>query len=87
MPNTQRKMTRMVIVLHLLVRTTIAVRETANTSSVMRGHVAAISAHALAVKRRHHQASRLLVRRVLLEDDGVIAEEKAHSFGEAGESA
>ena len=48
-----------------------------------RGHVAAVGAHALAVERRRHEAARLLVRRVLLEDDGVIAEHEADGVGVA----
>ena len=47
------------------------------------GHVVAVGAHALAVERRHHEATRLLVRRVLLEDDRMIAEEEADRFGVA----
>ena len=48
-------------------------------------HVTAIGAHALAVERRHHEPARLLVRRVLLEDDRVVAEEEADGFGVAQE--
>ena len=51
------------------------------------GHVVAVGAHALAVEGRHHQPPRLLVRRVLLEDDRVIAEEEADGLASRRKSS